>query len=185
MALLHHPFWLHLIFRHFWGINFQPFVNYFVWLRITDEGSVSEMRIWSILLIRSDLKLCMHLSRSLFLFFSTNNIALHQLHSWVAVVIPTDRLKSVRNRVLEVLGGVLVLSCCCLDFSVGIGAFVIGLSHISSFFSLQIIWPVQYYMHEINSVSIKLFLKLQKLPFVVVVVVVVVLFFFCIMLIYV
>ena len=31
-------------------------VNYFVWLRITDEGSVPEMRIWSILLIESDLK---------------------------------------------------------------------------------------------------------------------------------
>ena len=25
------------------------FLNYFVWLRITDEGSVPEMRIWSIL----------------------------------------------------------------------------------------------------------------------------------------
>ena len=31
------------------GGNFQQFVNYFVWLRITDEGSVPEMRIWSIL----------------------------------------------------------------------------------------------------------------------------------------
>ena len=27
----------------------------FVWLRITDEGSLAEMRIWSILLIKSDL----------------------------------------------------------------------------------------------------------------------------------
>ena len=26
-------------------------LNYFVWLRITDEGSLPEMRIWSILLI--------------------------------------------------------------------------------------------------------------------------------------
>ena len=25
------------------------FLNYFVWLRITDEGSVPDMRIWSIL----------------------------------------------------------------------------------------------------------------------------------------
>ena len=27
------------------------YLNYFVWLMITDEGSVPEMRIWSILLI--------------------------------------------------------------------------------------------------------------------------------------
>ena len=31
-----------------------------------DDGSVPEMRIWSILLIKSDLKWCIHLSRSLF-----------------------------------------------------------------------------------------------------------------------
>ena len=33
------------------------FWNYFVWSRITDEGLVPEMRIWSILLIISDFKL--------------------------------------------------------------------------------------------------------------------------------
>ena len=32
-------------------------------------------------------------------------------------------------------GGVFVLSRCCLDFAVGLGAFVIGLSQISSFAS--------------------------------------------------
>ena len=42
--------------------------NYFVWLRITDEGSVPEMRIWSILLTISGLKWCIHLSRSLFIW---------------------------------------------------------------------------------------------------------------------
>ena len=31
------------------------FLNYFVWLRITDEGSVPEMRILSILKIESDI----------------------------------------------------------------------------------------------------------------------------------
>ena len=36
------------------------FLNYFVWLRITDEGSVPDMRIWSILLMKSDLKWCIH-----------------------------------------------------------------------------------------------------------------------------
>ena len=37
--------------------------------RITGEGSVPEMRIWSILYINSDIKwcTCIHLSRSLFI----------------------------------------------------------------------------------------------------------------------
>ena len=43
------------LFWHFLGITFQ-LLNYFVWLRITDEVSVPEMRIWSILLMKSDLK---------------------------------------------------------------------------------------------------------------------------------
>ena len=54
--------------------------------------------------------------------------------SWVAVVTPTDRPKSVRNRcVIELFCGV-VLSLCPFDISVGVGAFAIGLSQISSFF---------------------------------------------------
>ena len=54
----------------------------------------------------------------------------------MAIVTPTDRPKSVRNRcVIEVFGGVFVLSRCYLDFSVGVGAFVIGLSQISAFFT--------------------------------------------------
>ena len=44
------------------------FLNYFVWLRITDEGSVTEMRIWSILFMKLDLKWCTHLD--LFLYFN-------------------------------------------------------------------------------------------------------------------
>ena len=36
------------LFRHFLGITFHLF-KFFVWLRITDKGSVPEMRIWSIL----------------------------------------------------------------------------------------------------------------------------------------
>ena len=56
--------------------------------------------------------------------------------SGVTVVTPTDHPKSVRNRcVIEVLVAFFVLSRCFLDFSVGEGAFVIGLSQISSFFS--------------------------------------------------
>ena len=43
------------LFWHFLDITFQ-LLNYFVWLRITYEGSVPEMRIWSILLIKSNFK---------------------------------------------------------------------------------------------------------------------------------
>ena len=54
----------------------------------------------------------------------------------MVIVTPTDRPKSDRNRcVIEVFGGVFVLSGCFLDFSVGVGAFVKGPSQISSFFS--------------------------------------------------
>ena len=54
--------------------------------------------------------------------------------SWVPIATPTDRPKSVRNCcVIDVFGGVFVLSRYFLDFSVGVGAFVIGLSQISSF----------------------------------------------------
>ena len=56
--------------------------------------------------------------------------------SWVAVVTPTDRPKSVRNRcVIELFVALFVLSLCPFDISVGVWAFVIGLSQISSFFS--------------------------------------------------
>ena len=56
--------------------------------------------------------------------------------SWVTVVLTTDCPKSVRNRcIIEVFGGIFVLSCCFFDFSLDVGAFFIGLSQISSFFS--------------------------------------------------
>ena len=58
------------LFVIIWDISFQ-LLKLLLWLRTTDEGSVPEMRIWSILLIKSDLKWCIHLSRSLFLYFST------------------------------------------------------------------------------------------------------------------
>ena len=57
------------LFRHFWASRFN-LLKYFVWLRITDESSIPEMHIWSILLIKSDLKWCIDLSRSLFLCFN-------------------------------------------------------------------------------------------------------------------
>ena len=43
VGLLHHPFWLLLV-----SVLFN-FWNYFVWLKITDDGSEPGMRIWSIL----------------------------------------------------------------------------------------------------------------------------------------
>ena len=56
--------------------------------------------------------------------------------SWIAVVTPNDRPKSVRNRcVIELFVALFVLSLCPFDNSVAVGAYVIGLSQISSFFS--------------------------------------------------
>ena len=55
-------------------------------------------------------------------------------NSWVAVVTPTDRPKSVRNCCLiELFCGVVCVVTCPFDISVGVGAFVIGLGQISSF----------------------------------------------------
>ena len=73
--------------------------------------------------------------------------------SWVAVVTPTDRPKSVHNRsVIELLCGV-VLSLCPYDISVSVWAFVIGLSQISSFFSsdwtIREIWPLFYLINYV------------------------------------
>ena len=56
--------------------------------------------------------------------------------SWVAVVIPTDRPMSVRNRcVIELFVALFMLSLCSFDITVDIGDFVIGLSQISFFCS--------------------------------------------------
>ena len=57
------------LFRQFWAFIFN-FRNDIVRLRITDEGSLPEMRIWSIFLIKSDSKWCIHLSRSLYLYYN-------------------------------------------------------------------------------------------------------------------
>ena len=54
----------------------------------------------------------------------------------LTAVTSTDRPKSVHNRwLIEVFGGVFKLSRWILDISVGVGAFVIGPSQISSLFS--------------------------------------------------
>ena len=77
--------------------------------------------------------------------------------SWVAVVTPTDRPKSVRNRcVIKLFMTLFALSFCPFDNSADVGAFVIGLSQISSFFSYYsvkllpwmsacfILWPLRF-----------------------------------------
>ena len=57
--------------------------------------------------------------------------------SLMTVATPSDRPKSVRNRcVIELFGDVFVLSCCPFHIAVGIRAFVLRLSQISSFFLL-------------------------------------------------
>ena len=63
--------------------------------------------------------------------------------SWVAVVTPTDRPKSTRNRcVIEVLLAFLCCQAAFFDFSVGDGAFVTGLPHILFVFLLHKIFYV-------------------------------------------
>ena len=57
----------------------------------------------------------------------------------MAVVTPTDRPKTVRKHCeIELFVALFVLSLCPFDISAGVGAFIIGLSQISSPFFL---WP--------------------------------------------
>ena len=54
----------------------------------------------------------------------------------MAILAQADRPKSVRNRyVIVVFGGVLCIVTLPFGFSVGVGAFVIGLIQISFFFN--------------------------------------------------
>ena len=67
--------------------------------------------------------------------------------SWVAVVTPTDRPKSVRNRFYSnSFVALFVLSLCPFDISVGVGAFVIGLGQISSFLFFKLILNIEKYL---------------------------------------
>ena len=79
--------------------------------------------------------------------------------SWMAVVTPTDHPKSVHNRcVIEVFCGVFVFPRYYLEFSVGVGDFVIGLSQISSVFSKSRNKEKFIGMHRVS--------KLRYVPFV-------------------
>ena len=60
----------------------------------------------------------------------------HQFLKDILNILSTDRPKSVRNRCLiELFVALFVLSLCLFDISVCVGAFVIGLSQVSSFLS--------------------------------------------------
>ena len=68
--------------------------------------------------------------------------------SWVALVPPTDRPKSVRNRCLiELFCGVVCVVSCPFDISVGVGTFVIGLGQISSFLSQKQMYLITMYVY--------------------------------------
>ena len=59
VGLFHHSSWLQLILAHL-GHHFSTFENKLL-LRIINECSVPEMRIWTILLIKFKSKWCLHL----------------------------------------------------------------------------------------------------------------------------
>ena len=89
------------LFRHFWGFVFN-FLSSFVWLRITDEGSVPEMRIWSIFYLNPDLKWCIHLSRSLLSYLlSPDDLS----SSWntSCILISIDVLLMTKSHVQPIL----------------------------------------------------------------------------------
>ena len=74
------------VISNFW--IFSNMLDYFVWLRIIDEGSLPEMRIWSTLLNESDLKWCIHLSRSLFLYFDSKGFDSKCFDSNILIIMP-------------------------------------------------------------------------------------------------
>ena len=96
---------------------------------------------WSSAFIRRYISKCLIVSPFDNTVFAVNGKVLDSVNGfnhtrWVAIVTPTDRPKSFRNPcVIEIIGSDFVLSRCFLELSVCVGAFVIGLSQIPSFFS--------------------------------------------------
>ena len=103
--------------------------GYVMWTKITVDGI--RKIYWSVKVYYRYVTCNIQLT-SIILKYSSNILVR------VGIVTQTDRPKSVRNHfVIEVFGGGFVLSCCFLDFSVGVRAFVIGLGQISSFFTTR------------------------------------------------
>ena len=81
------------------GASYLTFIQHFVWLRITDEGSITEMRIWLLLLIQSDFKQnrstegCSKLKRSVDMTSSGKNglnIRTNASHKWDRTRCPVE-----------------------------------------------------------------------------------------------
>ena len=71
----------------------------------------------------------------------------------MTVFTPNNRPKSVRNcYVIELFGLFFVMSLCLFDISVGIEAFVLGLSQISSFFSCYKWNPIETVLYILTEV---------------------------------
>ena len=78
-------------------------------------------------------------------------VLLQKHHAIVICYYITCLPKSVRNRsVIDLFVALFVLSFCPFDISVGVGAFVIGLSQISSFFSSLINRTIQIWVNVSN-----------------------------------
>ena len=57
---------LHRLVLALLGHQFSTFKTTSIWLRVTDKGAIPEMRIWPILLMKSDLKWCIHIKRDFY-----------------------------------------------------------------------------------------------------------------------
>ena len=73
LGFIHDPFWLQYVVALLWYLF--SFFSFFVWLRITDDGSVLEMGIWSILL-------------SLFSYCKSQAFTLNTLWSFLQNICP-------------------------------------------------------------------------------------------------
>ena len=75
-----------------------------VCLSITDVGSIPQMNIWSILLIKSNLKRYLHLARSLFLYFRMSfNIRERGTYELLSLFLLTLWLRQMRLKNLTSL----------------------------------------------------------------------------------
>ena len=99
-------------FDTYWASLFN-FLNYFIWPRITDGGSVPEMRIWSILLITSDLNGLYILEVSFYVLNVLHNA--HQLISGLKsdnVILPVTPIEDLRRSKYEILMWIRKLMKC-------------------------------------------------------------------------
>ena len=82
------------------GATFSNFLNCILWQRITDDGSEPEMRIWSILLIKSYSKWCIHLSIEVSVLYSHDIQEQGHNNSWVSLIALLFEVFSVNEEVI-------------------------------------------------------------------------------------